>query len=319
MTAVQISQFQGSAPESPAPGLAADYEAAIERLVLTMAAAETRSPFIIKDSTGTTKFEVDEDGAVLVGGDWSTAYTFVWADANGAEVAVQPNTHTEYGRVGAFVGSLGADLGIKMKAGQTASPFVIKDSTDTTKFEVDETGKVIPTEYAALGKYAASGYNPGSGAVPTLFDPTKAAWNTQYGTFLAFDWSSGEYVFGYNALAALKISPYWNTVSSPSADNYLTLSDAYPELKFDPPGSVGQIQIVANSSYKMINIEPVTNQTEPVLKLNEGFMRFYQRAADPAAPSAGNVVVYAKDAGGGKTGLYARFDTGAVQQLALEP
>ena len=65
MTAVQISQFQGSAPEPPAPGLAADYEAAIERLVLTMAAAETRSPLVIKDSTGAVKFEVDENGAIV--------------------------------------------------------------------------------------------------------------------------------------------------------------------------------------------------------------------------------------------------------------
>ena len=42
-------------------------------------------------------------------------------------------------------------------------------------------------------------------------------------------------------------------------------------------------------------------------------------ASDPAAPAANNVRLYAKDNGSGKTGLYARFNTGAVQQIALEP
>jgi hypothetical protein len=42
-------------------------------------------------------------------------------------------------------------------------------------------------------------------------------------------------------------------------------------------------------------------------------------SADPAAPAANRVRFYAKDNGAGKTGLYARFNTGAVQQVALEP
>lgn len=42
-------------------------------------------------------------------------------------------------------------------------------------------------------------------------------------------------------------------------------------------------------------------------------------SADPPAPAANQVVIYAKDNGSGKTGLYARFATGAVQLVALEP
>lgn len=41
--------------------------------------------------------------------------------------------------------------------------------------------------------------------------------------------------------------------------------------------------------------------------------------SDPSAPATNNVVLYSKDNGAGKTGLYARFPTGAVQQVALEP
>jgi hypothetical protein len=42
-------------------------------------------------------------------------------------------------------------------------------------------------------------------------------------------------------------------------------------------------------------------------------------AADPEAPDTDQVVLYAKDSGGGKTVLYARFHTGAIQQVAIEP
>jgi hypothetical protein len=40
---------------------------------------------------------------------------------------------------------------------------------------------------------------------------------------------------------------------------------------------------------------------------------------EPSAPPANCVFLYAKDNGSGKTGVYARFPTGAVQQVALEP
>ena len=38
-----------------------------------------------------------------------------------------------------------------------------------------------------------------------------------------------------------------------------------------------------------------------------------------AAPSANNVILYAKDDGSGKTQLVARFATGAVQVIATQP
>jgi len=42
-------------------------------------------------------------------------------------------------------------------------------------------------------------------------------------------------------------------------------------------------------------------------------------SADPPAPAANQVVIYAKDNGSGKTELCARFNTGAVQQIAIQP
>jgi len=41
--------------------------------------------------------------------------------------------------------------------------------------------------------------------------------------------------------------------------------------------------------------------------------------SDPTAPSANRVRLYCKDNGSGKTQLVARFPTGAVQQVAIEP
>jgi hypothetical protein len=40
--------------------------------------------------------------------------------------------------------------------------------------------------------------------------------------------------------------------------------------------------------------------------------------SDPDAPTTGSVRLYARDTGG-KTELAARFPTGAVQQVAIEP
>jgi hypothetical protein len=45
----------------------------------------------------------------------------------------------------------------------------------------------------------------------------------------------------------------------------------------------------------------------------------FTERADPAAPAANKVVVYAKDSGAAKTQLAARFPTGAVQVPAVEP
>jgi hypothetical protein len=48
-------------------------------------------------------------------------------------------------------------------------------------------------------------------------------------------------------------------------------------------------------------------------------LQMNERSSDAAAPAANNVVLYAKDTGGGKTTLCARFNTGAVQCFATEP
>lgn len=39
----------------------------------------------------------------------------------------------------------------------------------------------------------------------------------------------------------------------------------------------------------------------------------------PAAPAATKVVLFCRDNGSGKTQLCARFETGAIQQVAIEP
>jgi hypothetical protein len=48
-----------------------------------------------------------------------------------------------------------------------------------------------------------------------------------------------------------------------------------------------------------------------------GALNFAEQTA-PAAPAADQVTIYAKDVGG-KTALFARFNTGAEQQIAIEP
>lgn len=51
---------------------------------------------------------------------------------------------------------------------------------------------------------------------------------------------------------------------------------------------------------------------------NKGYITGEEIAGDPAAPAANHYALYAKDVGG-KTAIYARFNTGAVQQIAIEP
>lgn len=51
----------------------------------------------------------------------------------------------------------------------------------------------------------------------------------------------------------------------------------------------------------------------------EDYYEFTELSADPAAPAANKVRLYAKDNGSGKTVLYARFSSGAVQAVATQP
>lgn len=53
-------------------------------------------------------------------------------------------------------------------------------------------------------------------------------------------------------------------------------------------------------------------------EIAEDYYEFTELAADPAAPAANKVRFYAKD-NAGKTTLYARFATGAVQAIAAQP
>ena len=51
--------------------------------------------------------------------------------------------------------------------------------------------------------------------------------------------------------------------------------------------------------------------------INDNYMEFNEMT-EPAAPALNKARLYVKDVGG-KTALYVRFNTGAVQQIAIEP
>jgi hypothetical protein len=54
-------------------------------------------------------------------------------------------------------------------------------------------------------------------------------------------------------------------------------------------------------------------------KFETQFIEMVELSTDVAAPGTNRVRIYAVDSGGGKTKLAARFATGAVQQLGVEP
>lgn len=66
---------------------------------------------------------------------------------------------------------------------------------------------------------------------------------------------------------------------------------------------------------------PIPHILSPYIRVYENQTGLWMTEApgDPSAPAANAVQIYAKDNGAGKTGLYARFNTGAVQQIALQP
>jgi hypothetical protein len=53
--------------------------------------------------------------------------------------------------------------------------------------------------------------------------------------------------------------------------------------------------------------------------LGDVFLELNELADDPAAPAANKARLYAKDNGSGKTVVYARFATGAIQAVATQP
>lgn len=52
--------------------------------------------------------------------------------------------------------------------------------------------------------------------------------------------------------------------------------------------------------------------------INPGYVELAEQTTAPAAPVANRVRIYAID-NGGKTELNARFNTGAIQQMEIEP
>lgn len=61
------------------------------------------------------------------------------------------------------------------------------------------------------------------------------------------------------------------------------------------------------------------NRVEGGTYLEDQFLELEELAADPDAPAADRVRLYAIDSGAGKTVLKARFNTGAIQTIATEP
>lgn len=90
----------------------------------------------------------------------------------------------------------------------------------------------------------------------------------------------------------------------------------------DAGGTGGSIAF-KNQAGTVVTIPPGSNSLQMISHLGGwkvvgGFMELTELAAAPAAPATGNVRFYAISSGG-KTQFAARFPTGAVQQIAIEP
>lgn len=91
-----------------------------------------------------------------------------------------------------------------------------------------------------------------------------------------------------------------------------------------------QATITVHDAYVQQNMRVPTAQALPVVTVRDqlgnhmlamtpkGAFDFLEQA-DPAAPAANVGRLYARDDGGGKTQIVARFPTGAVQVIATEP
>lgn len=74
----------------------------------------------------------------------------------------------------------------------------------------------------------------------------------------------------------------------------------------------GRLGFAETNPSSAIDISPNAGGTD------KGFVTLEELSADAADPGASNCALYCKDVGG-KTAFFARFDTGAVQQIAIEP
>lgn len=79
-----------------------------------------------------------------------------------------------------------------------------------------------------------------------------------------------------------------------------------------------QISADATQSQDMVSIID-GGSTKRLFVRKDASLAFVEFAADPAAPAANQVVLFAKDNGAGKTQLCARFNTGATQVIATQP
>jgi hypothetical protein len=95
-----------------------------------------------------------------------------------------------------------------------------------------------------------------------------------------------------------------------SAFNYEYLNSGSLERYFAVNEDVYQMETSSVSSNQM-TINGQVNFPLSGIKFTE--------ISDPTAPATNDVILYAKDNGAGKTQLMARFATGAVQQVAIEP
>ncbi len=108
-----------------------------------------------------------------------------------------------------------------------------------------------------------------------------------------------------------------------------SLTEKFAGLYIDTDDIVSFMRLGYYQGVFQFDMYPVTGQTAPtiivrdtssvdMLSIYPGVIE-YVETSDPAAPADGRARVYAKSAGGSKTGLYVRFPTGAVQQIAVEP
>lgn len=67
-----------------------------------------------------------------------------------------------------------------------------------------------------------------------------------------------------------------------------------------------------------INVAVPVSAIDIAASAGKGYITMEELSADGAVPAANHGILYLKDVGG-KTALFARFNTGAVQQIAIEP
>lgn len=138
----------------------------------------------------------------------------------------------------------------------------------------------------------------------------------------SFEWDKTIRAAGEaNPAAGAGLELYYDTVSTFSGvRSYDRGGAAWRELRLE--SSLAKVFIAGTEAMRVhasrgVSIGATTDPGVGALFLANGL--YADEIADPAAPASNRVVLYAKDSGGGKTQIVARFNTGAVQILATEP